>query len=237
MIPPRLRFVFATVVLVISLATLAWSYLPGQRIVLRQKIQPREMQLPITAQMVDLPPAIPEMRMLILEFPPKIRLGDSDVVRLILDVDDDGTLTQTVIAEGNIIMGSMVNIKNLFDTHNVVAEARLDMAGVDIRPSETVRETLLPRQKITFYWSVLPADVGQYRGTVWFYLDYIPKSSGLESRQALSARPIEIEATSFLGLKANPARWLGLTGIFITSVLFFPFLEAVLMSQWKRLRG
>jgi len=42
----RLRLVFAVVVLVVSLAALAWSFLPGARIVRRQKIQPTEMQLP-----------------------------------------------------------------------------------------------------------------------------------------------------------------------------------------------
>jgi hypothetical protein len=42
----RLRFLFAVLLLVFSLAALAWSFLPGARIVRRQKIQPTEMQLP-----------------------------------------------------------------------------------------------------------------------------------------------------------------------------------------------
>jgi hypothetical protein len=40
------RLVFAVVMLVTSLAVLAWSFLPGARIVRRQKLQPTEMQLP-----------------------------------------------------------------------------------------------------------------------------------------------------------------------------------------------
>jgi hypothetical protein len=40
------RLFFAVLVLVTSLAVLAWSFLPGARIVRRQKIQPTEMQLP-----------------------------------------------------------------------------------------------------------------------------------------------------------------------------------------------
>ena len=177
------------------------------------------------------------MRMLTLEFPPKIRAGDSDVVRLILEVDESGNLTATVSVAGNSIRGQVVIIPNLYDTHNVLAEARLDMAGVDIRPPETVSETLLPGQKATFYWSVLPPDVGRFKGTVWFYLHFVPKTSGVESRQALSAQPIEIEATSFLGLRANPARWLGIAGTFLSTVLGFPFLETILKWLWKRLRA
>ncbi len=44
-----LRLIFAIVVLITSLAVLAWSFLPGARIVKRQKIQPTEMQLPTPA--------------------------------------------------------------------------------------------------------------------------------------------------------------------------------------------
>ena len=185
----------------------------------------------------DLPLALPETRLLTLDFPPRIRAGDSDVVKLTLEMDENGNLTPTVSQAGNVVKGAVVVVPNLFDTYNVLAEARLDMAGVDIRPGDTVSETLTPRQKITFYWSVLPADVGVYKGTVWFYLHFLPKNGGIESRQALSAQQIEIEATSFLGLRANPARWLGVTGTLVSSVLGLPFLETILKYLWKRLRG
>ena len=46
MLSKHWRLVFAVVVLATSLAVLAWSFLPGARIVRRQKIQPTEMQLP-----------------------------------------------------------------------------------------------------------------------------------------------------------------------------------------------
>ena len=193
-----------------------------------QVASPPEMQVP---------PAIPEMRMLSLDYPPRIRAGDSDVIRLTLEIDENGNVTPTVSAKGNVTSGEVITIPNLYDTHNVFAEARLDMAGVDVRPSETISETLLPRQKVTFYWSVLPGDVGNYKGTVWFFLHFIPKSGGVESRQALSAQPIEIEATSLFGLRADLARWLGIGGTFISSILGFPFLESILKFLWKRLRG
>ncbi|HEY3312650.1 MAG TPA: hypothetical protein VGK00_13500 [Anaerolineales bacterium] len=193
--------------------------------------------LPTEGAVVVKPPAIPEARMLSLEFPSQIRAGDADVVRLTLEVDDSGNLTPTVSTPGNVTKGEVIVIPNLYETHNVMAEARLDLAGVDIRPGETVSEALLPRQKITFYWSVRPEEVGTYKGTVWFYLHFVPKAGGPESRQALSAQPIEIEATSFLGMKGDLARWTGLAGTLISSVLGFPFLETMLKWIWKRLRG
>lgn len=196
--------------------------------------QPTSVPTPLPEKV--LPPAIPEMRMLTLEYPAKIRAGDSDVVRLTLELDENGNLTPTVSAAGNVISGQVVVIPNLYETHNVLAEARLDMAGIDVRPAETISETLLPGQKVTFYWSLLPAEIGNYKGTVWFYLHFIPKAGGLESRQAISAQPVEIEATSFFGLGARSARWLGAIGSLLSSVLGLPFLEAILKWLWKRLR-
>src|SRR5574340_114290 len=53
-----------------------------------------------TAQSLNTPvspalPAIPERRRVTLEFPPRIRLGDSDIIRLALEMDDEGGITST----------------------------------------------------------------------------------------------------------------------------------------------
>ena len=185
-------------------------------------------------------PTIQETRLLTLDFPPAIRAGDSDVVRLTLEMDESGNLVPTVSQAGNVTKGEIVHVPNVYDSYNVLAEARLEMAGVDVRPNETVSEALTPGQKITFYWSVLPNDVGVYKGIVWFYLHFIPKVPGVnsatESRKLLWTQEIQIEATSFLGIRANPARWLGLTGTVVSSVLGLPFLESILKYVWKKLR-
>jgi hypothetical protein len=180
---------------------------------------------------------VPETRLLTLEFPPAIRAGDSDVVRLTLAVDTQGNLTPTVSAAGDVIRGETVSIPNVYQTHNVLAEARLDMAGMDVRPADTVGEPLLPGQSATFFWSVRPAEVGNYRGTVWLFLHFVPKDGGQESRQPLSAQPIEIEATSLFGIPAGTARWLGVAGTFLSSVLGLPFLEQALRWLLKRVRN
>jgi len=192
---------------------------------------------PTQVAVVELPPAIPEMRLLTLEYPPAIRAGDSDVVRLTLEINNLGNLTPTVSVAGNLTQGQVLSIPNVYETHHVLAEARLDLAGVEVRPSETISETLLPGQKVTFYWSLKPEEPGHFKGTVWFYLRFVPKAGGVESRQALSAQSIEINATALFGLKAGVTRWLGLAGTLLGSILSFPFLEQVLKWAWQRIRG
>jgi hypothetical protein len=195
--------------------------------------------IPLGTESLSAPmsPAVPEMRMLTLDFPPVIRAGDSDVIRLTLEVDAHGNLTPTASVAGNVTQGQVVSIPNIYATHNVLAEARLDMAGMEVRPAEAVSQPLLPGQSAIYFWSVRPTDVGTYRGTVWLFLHFIPKGGGEESRQALSAQVIEIESTSLFGIQSGVARWLGVAGTFLSSLLGLPFLEEAVKWVLKRIKG
>jgi hypothetical protein len=182
------------------------------------------------------PPAIPEYRRLTLEFPPRIRVGDSDIIRLTLEVDALGNITPTAVIEGNRIAGGVVQIPNLYDTHNVIAEARLDLIGPEIKPEEAIDEPLLPGQSVTFYWSVHPVSAGMYRGTAWLFLIFVDKVSKEESRLAVSAQPVEIEAVNFFGLSGGAARMFGGIGSVIGAILGFPFVTDILKWLWNRVR-
>jgi hypothetical protein len=179
-------------------------------------------------------PAIPERRRLTLEFPPQIRAGDSDLVRLRLEVDDLGNLTPTAEIGGNVITGEVVEIPNLYESHHVIAEARFDLAGMEVRPAELVSEPLAPGNSVTFRWSIRPPDVGVYRGTIWLYLRFVDKQTGEESQKTVSAQLVEIEAVNFLGLSGEFARTTGVIGSVVGTIIGFPFFEDILRFLFKR---
>jgi hypothetical protein len=196
---------------------------------------PTEEQ-PSEPALVSPPPAILEPRRLTLEYPPKIRTGDSDVIRLTLEVDTLGNLTPTAEIQGNLVTGQVVQIPNLYDTDNVIAEARVDLAGVEVRPSEEISETLSPGQSVTFYWSVRPETSGTFRGTAWFLLRFVDKVSGVETEKAISAQPVQIEAASFLGLNGSIARTAGGIGSLIGAILGIPFADDIIKWLIGRLK-
>jgi hypothetical protein len=179
-------------------------------------------------------PAIPERRRLTLEFPPVIRAGDADLIRLTLEMDELGNLTPTAVFGGNQVGGEVVEIPNLYETHHVTAEARFDLAGVEVTPAETISSPLLPGQSVTFFWSVSPREAGSFRGTVWLHLRFVDKASGEESRRAVSAQTIEIEGANLFGFSGNSARTLGVIGSVIGAVTGFPFLQDILKFLWNR---
>ena len=180
-------------------------------------------------------PAIPETRRLTLEYPPKMRAGvEADIVRLTLEVDTLGNVTPTAQVNGNTITGQTIKIPNLYATHDVTAEAQLDLAGMEVSPPGATFEPLQPGQSATFYWSIRPQETGKYRGTVWLHLNFTDKSSGQKSRIAVSAQVVEIEAVDFFGLATNVARTSGVIGSVIGGVVGFPFLEDILKFLFKR---
>ena len=182
-------------------------------------------------------PVLNESRRLTLEFPPAIRLGDSEVVRLTLEVDALGNLTPTAEVAGNAVSGKTVEIPDLYDTHIVFAEARIDMAGVEVRPADTISEALLPGGSATFYWSLRPTRAGTFRGTVWLHLHFVDRSSRAETRIAVSAQPLQVEAGRLFGLSGSVARTAGGIGSVVGAILGFPFIDDLIKWLIRRRPG
>ena len=179
-------------------------------------------------------PAINESRRLTLEFPPTIRAGDSDIVRLTLEVDELGNVTPTAQFGDHVVTGEVVQIPNLYESHHVIAESRFDIAGMEVRPADLISIPLAPGQSATFSWSIRPPDVGVYRGTIWLYLRFVDKLSSEESQITVSAQIVEIEAVNLLGLSGSFARTAGLIGSVVGTVIGFPFFEDIVKYLFKR---
>lgn len=184
-------------------------------------------------------PVIQEYRRLTLEYAPSIRLGDSTRIRMTLEVDDLGNITPTAEVGGNVVTGKTVPIPNLYDTHMIMAEAQLDMAGVAMDPMGTISEPLKKGSSVTFYWTVRPPEAGKYEGTAWLHLRFVPRTSvngEQESRTPVSAQFITLEVRSLLGLSGGTARGVGAAGSVVGAVIGFPFFDDVVRWFWRRFK-
>lgn len=182
------------------------------------------------------PAQLLERRRLVWEWPAQLREGDADVVDLRLKMDAQGTLTPTAQVGGHVVEGEGVEIPNLYDTHNLVVEARLDLVGFEMTPQGEVSEPLRPGEEVVFRWTVRCKEAGNYRGTLWVALNLVPKAGGDSIRQVLLAAPVDIEVRSVWGLPAQTVRILGGIGTAVSTVLGIPFLEQALGWAWKRTR-
>jgi hypothetical protein len=163
-------------------------------------------------------PAILEMRRLVLETPGFLRPGDPARVRLGFRPDPD------LSGDGNLD-----GLSNLYDTHFVAVEARLEIGGLLLEPSGTVHRPLAPGQSVDFEWVLLPEQALVYQGTAWLYLRFLPKDGSASSDWPLVAQRVKLTSISVLGLSGRLMRWLGgmgaLSGVLLLVDLLFIYLK------------
>jgi hypothetical protein len=202
----KLRIGLGLFILAVSILFLAWGFWPVQR----------ELRVrPVSGTPGS---AGPEKRGLTLLYPPKIRAGDTGVVRLTLDVDALKDIFPATRDRGST---------HFYDTYTIIAEARFDLPGMSVRPSDLISAPVAQGQTAVFYWTLRPVEAGHVRGTIWLYLRTVDKQTGEESRETISAQIVEIESVKFIGLLANRARAIGLVGVVIGLFLSLPFFGAL----------
>jgi hypothetical protein len=160
-----------------------------------------------------------EQRRLHITWPQKIRLGDTGKVTLALEMEPVEGAAET---------------PGLFDAYQVVAEARLDKAAMQLIPASTISEPMAAGRELNLYWQARPAAPGKYKGTLWLYLNLVPKAGGEVERRPLVARPIEMQVTPVLGLPAFVVRWACIAGVGLAVLLGMPLWIKILKRLWPQ---
>jgi hypothetical protein len=226
----------ALVILVSSLVMLVWGLWPVGDQSKELALSPAEMQLPTDSPFAGgedesvlgvspehstplQPLGVPEPRRLTLEWRTILRSGDTDFIHLRVSEDIAGKITPTTGEKGNQIIGEPVLISNVYTTHNVMADARLEIAGLTVSPNNQISQVLRPGEDITFTWSVRSSGVGRFPGTVWLYLRFLPLDGGQERQLVLTAQVIEIQVVNLFGISAANSRLMGILGVSTSGLL------------------
>ncbi|KAF0106134.1 MAG: hypothetical protein FD146_2788 [Anaerolineaceae bacterium] len=177
------------------------------------------------------PAALLEPRLLTLVHPAVVRRGGLAVIRLTFAPGpDDG-------------LGLTVPRADVFASYNIIAEAKLDLPGIAVRPPGLVSQPLEAGRGVTFTWYVQPQETGQVTGTAWFFLRFVPQdgnagpggqvpggapsvSRGPDRELPVAALPVGFEVVSLAELDGSAARVVGTIGAFLGLLLALPFLAA-----------
>jgi hypothetical protein len=209
----QVRWCMGLLLCLTGLGLFAWGAWPAGKRLSILMIRPAEMQLSFSGQAYTdgegyatqtpiTTAAILETRRLVLETPNFIRLEDQAEVNL-------GFIQHPVLNMGEEIEG----LSNLFDTHHVSVEARLEIGGLQVEPSGTLIRPLAAGQAASFTWFLWADQVQSYEGTAWFYLRFRSKDGSTSSSWPLAAQRVELSSYSLLGLSGSLARRLGGMGV------------------------
>ena len=114
-----------------------------------------------------------------------------------------------------------------------MAEARYDVAGVNLVPANPTRESMPSGQPVKFSWKVNADQVGSYDGTVWLSLRYLPLDGSQVEQVPIYVREINIRTVSLLRLTESMATILGGVGILVAAILVYDDLID-LVRKWVR---
>ncbi len=154
-----------------------------------------------------------EERLIELEWPENLRLGESDLVRLALLPAEEGYVAQAEFPEHPVETQSVPVQRP--DGYDLYAVARLDGVGFEISPTGDQPRLLPPGEGVSWRWSLAARQPGMQRLTVSLILRWEPQNGVLARPQESTAfgRGLDVRVSSFLGLTRSQALALGLVSL------------------------
>ncbi len=160
-----------------------------------------------------------EARILELEYPPRMRLGDSDIIRISLIPSYDGYTVRTEFPD------HQTDVQNIQTParqgYILFGVARLEGVGFDISPLGEQPLLLEAGKEIAWHWSLQPRQAGQQRLAVRLLLRWLP-AAGVNQplRESLVfSRGISVQVDSFFGLNRSQTMSGGLLGLILGAAL------------------
>lgn len=205
----KLRRFLSIILLLFSSILLTWASLPGKRELVMVSLQPSEMRLKFTGQPDK--PAILETRQIRLVWPSTMRIGDQDLILLDFESENQDTSSPNLQA----------GLSDVYGSYNVMAEARFEVAGINVDHANPIRESLPGGQPVRFTWEIISDRAGWYDGIVWLFLRFLPLNGSAPSQEPIYVQEIRLHTTSFFGLSGPMARLAGWAGLVLGVLLIF----------------
>jgi hypothetical protein len=176
-----------------------------------------------------------EARIVELEYPPSMRLGDSDVLRLSLIPSEEGYTVRTDYPEHKTDTQTVQVIRR--SGYELSGVARLDAVGFEVSPQEEQERFIPESEPVNWQWVLTPREPGQQRLAVILWLRWIPAEGQMAPIREVEiySRPLNIEVGSFFGMSRRQAMTGGFLGLVFGGGLSLFALAGLVVSPKTRL--
>lgn len=179
---------------------------------------------------------IREERILEVEWPPRMRTGDSDTLRLTLLPSSENYVVSAEFEE-HAVEESAVTVARL-EGYSLHAAARVDASGFLLSPVGEQLRDLPPGESVSWRWTLTPRSAGRQRISIVLLLRWTPLDgqSGPVREREVYSRSLTVEVTSFLGLTARQAAVAGVAGFGLGGAFSLPLAAWLLRPKGRRMR-
>jgi len=186
------------------------------------------------------PTPVVEERVVEVEWPTAMRVGDNDLIRFsLIPAPAEGGYVPTPEVGGHEVEATAMPILVARPGYTGYARATLSASGLNAEPAGPEEQLLVPGQANTWRWTISPDEAGTYRAVINLSVRWQPEEgSGLPGpfEEAVWDRVLTIEARGTLGLSGAQADLVGAGGSVLGLVTSIPFAEKGLGMLWKRLK-
>jgi hypothetical protein len=192
----KIRLLLSFCLLAISIGLILWSVLPAQHLVEVQSIQ---ANLEGLYESGEKQPRLAENRQVRMEWPASVRIADKAGIRLVFE-----NIKET---SSSIELNS--GFYNIYERYNIMAEAKVEAAGLTIEPANPTRVSMPPGQPVHFKWVISTQKSGIYYGKVWLSLRFLPLDGSTPIQEPVYVNDLELIVNSMMGLSGSMARLVG----------------------------
>lgn len=160
--------------------------------------------------------------MIEVEWPPRVRLGDSDIVRLSI-IPSAQALTVTTEFGNHTTVTQTVTVQRPAG-YDLFAVARLDAAGFSSEPAGEQAQALPAGQAVTWRWTLRPLNAGQQRIALNLRLRWQPQAGNNNPPRdtVIYDQGLTIDVLSLLGLTSRELAMAGIFGLVFGGTLSLP---------------
>jgi hypothetical protein len=171
------------------------------------------------------PTPIIEERIAEVEWPPRMRLGNSDTVRLAVIPNEEGLTITTEFPEHAVVTQTVVLEQP--PGYDLALGAQLDGVGFTLSPKGDQVQDWQPAETMAWHWTISPEQSGQQRLTLTLTLHRLPQSGNPEpARQStIYSKGLDVQVTTFLGLTTQQVMMTGLLGLLLGVALNLPLIR------------
>jgi hypothetical protein len=154
-----------------------------------------------------------EARLVEVEWPERLYLGDSDVVRMALIPSEKGYTLTTEFPDHTTTTQDVPVVRPA--GYDLSAVGRLDGVGFTISPAREQVSSLPLDQTVTWHWSLTPVQPGQQRLTVSLLLRWepLPGTDGIRREAVAYSKGLDVRVNSFFGLTRGQTLTTALIGL------------------------
>jgi hypothetical protein len=177
------------------------------------RTSPPDSPTPVPTLMAPTPTPVVEQRVVELEWPGSLHLGDSDIIRLALVPSVEGYTVTTEFPDHQTVTQDVPVVRP--SGYDLSAVARLDGVGFSLDPQGDQVLSLPVGETVVWRWSISPLAPGKQRLTVTLLLRWVPLpgTAGTIREAVAYSKGLDVRVNSFFGLTRGQAMTTGLFGL------------------------